>query len=295
MTRLAAVWNRYWFREAPLLDLAVLRVLAVGAGCVELAFGNYGAGAGSVNYQPVLLVELLAGCSPPSAGLLQGLRALGLVAGALACVGLGTRAALPVFALLFAFLEGHASSFGSFHHARAPLCIALVALAASPAGGALSVDRWIARRRACGTPLPSTSPLAGWAPLLVRWIVALVFLSAALSKLAGAGLEWANGYTLQFAFFAKGAQLEKPLGVWLSRHHELCRALSLAVLLLEASFALVLARPALARLFVPAAALFLVATELCLGAAFHPMLALLGAFVPWERLCAKGEYEPAAH
>jgi hypothetical protein len=84
------------------------------------------------------------------------------------------------------------------------MIITLVILALSPAGGVLSADdlwqrlrRHIRRGRfEVFNIMEEESALARWPLLLVQWMFALIYLSAAAAKLAESGLDWMNGYTL---------------------------------------------------------------------------------------------------
>lgn len=287
-----ARWNAYWFREAPLVDLAAVRWIAVGFQLARMMSGTLESALAATairpvaDFRPVLVVQLLGAGARPTMETLATLHALTVLAGALALVGLACRASLALFALGVVYLEAYACSFGRFHHDEPLLALALLALAASPAGGALSIDRLLARVRRGAASLPATSCFARWPLLFVRWIVALAFLSAAGSKLGRSGLEWMNGYTLQYCAFVKGAKLDTPLGVWFSTRHELCRVVSWMVVLFESSFFLVLFERRLVRIYVPLAAVLVLAWHLTLGARFYQLLALLSAFVPWQRLVA---------
>jgi hypothetical protein len=92
---------------------------------------------------------------------------------------------------LYIFYELGRSDPGLSHHHTAVLTFATCLLALTPCGGSLSVDRWLAVRRArlAGFPPP---PERGdlWAVKLLCLLVSTIYLGAALSK-SNAG--WLSG------------------------------------------------------------------------------------------------------
>lgn len=290
-------WNAYWFPPSPLVDLAVARIVIVGfqlgwmlSGALRRALETAALRADD-EFQPLLVVRILGLGFRPSFETLDHLHDLALALGSLALIGLATPVSLALFTGSVLYLQAFAYSFGRFHHNEALLAAALLALACSPAGGALSLDRLV-RRRVRREPLRDTSPFAAWPLLLVQWLLSLVWLSAAGSKLARSGVEWMNGYTLQYCAFIKGAKLETPLGVWLSSHHGLCVVVSWLLILFEATFFLVLVDRRFAQVYVPLAVAVLVSIDLTIGASFYQLVALLVVFVPWSELI-RGRALPA--
>jgi hypothetical protein len=87
------------------------------------------------------------------------------------------------------------------------MMIALSALAISPSGRVLSVDAWFGRWRAgrgAGDWPDQTSEFAGWPLKLIQWFFVLMYASAVWSKLSHSGLDWANGFTLQWVLARDG-------------------------------------------------------------------------------------------
>ena len=149
-------WNSYWFRPAPVLDQAILRIMAVGLQLWLLMlhynlmeFLHERASLPDDLYTPLLILKLLL--SPfgwgyrPSLEVLTVLYWATVVAGVLALIGLRTNLSLLVFAVGSVTLTAFGYSFGEFHHPDAVMMIALSVLALSPSGQVLSVDAW--RRR----------------------------------------------------------------------------------------------------------------------------------------------------
>ena len=292
---LRARWNAYWFRPAPLLDLAVCRVIVVGVHLFVmlvpyalLKYPVYGMlehyaalPASKWNPEPLLmrLFLLPLGGARPGLELTQWIQTLTIVAGALALVGWRTRTACALFAVGNVFLSAYSYSFGEHHHTEAITVMFLLALPFAPCGAALSVDAWRARRRG---PQPVTSELAAWPLLSIRWMFALCYLSAAVCKLVAAGPEWMNGYTLRYYMLQDGLRWETGIGPWLAGQHGLAVALSWFSVLVEGFFWLVLARPRAALVLVPAAIALHVGIYAAMRAPFLLYIPLYSVFVPWS-------------
>jgi hypothetical protein len=103
------------------------------------------------------------------------------------------------------------------------MMVALGALALSPSGYALSVDAWFRRRRARrnGEWPAQWSDFAGWPIKLIQWFFVLMYISAVWSKLSASGLDWANGFTLQYYLARDGLRWDSLLGYWMSHYHTL--------------------------------------------------------------------------
>lgn len=121
-------------------------------------------------------------------------------AGLAMLVGLGTRAATALFAAVLVhlyvevYVGGPSRAFFGHHH-QGLLTALVVLLALTPAGRSLSVDRWLALRRAerGGRPsAPERGPL--WAIRLVALQVSAVYLWSAVDKLA---LDYLSGARLE--------------------------------------------------------------------------------------------------
>ena len=117
--------------------------------------------------------------------------------------------------------------------------ITLAVLTLSPAGGALSVDDLLRRLREVDRgvrvppdPLAGESRFARWPLLVVQWTFALIYLSAGYHKLKASGLDWMNGWTLQYyvlrdairwgnnvSGIGAGHSPEPGAGIWIAQHH----------------------------------------------------------------------------
>jgi len=301
MIRILRGWENYWFRPAPLLDLGVCRIIIVGCQLVflQLMFPPYfNRDLDSLPndlYDPIpvlhLFVWLFGWNARPSAELNEIIRWVTSGFGVLALIGFLTRPSLICFALGNAFLFAFKYSFGELRHAEALPIIALAILALSPAGKALSVDD-LRRRTALAmkarvfTPFrldEEHSVFARWPLLLLQWMMALVYLSAAVSKLES-GFEWMNGHTLQYYLLQEGVRWERGVGLWLSQYHSLAVLLSWITVAFESTFFLVLIVPRLAWFYLPLGVLLHLGMDLALKANFVPWLSIYAAFVPWTAL-----------
>jgi hypothetical protein len=207
---------------------------------------------------------------------------LTIVAGVFALIGLWTRTSLLVFALGNIFQVAYLYSFGDFHHNQAPMYIALLVLAFAPSGYALSLDARLRRRR--GRPFPAEGPMAAWPILLLQWLFCLIYLSAVLSKLVfQGGLDWVNGYTLQYYLIQDSLRKGTMLGMWFSQFHDLVLLSQYVVVVFQATFALALIFPKLKWIYVPLGMGFHIGNILLLNAAFPEWIALYAIFIPWKR------------
>jgi hypothetical protein len=232
--RLVDGWKSYWFRPAPLLDIAVVRIIIVG---YQLAFLFRHDVRGQLSnqaqlpdalYAPLAIVRLLL--APLSGPVRPSEEALVIVfwatvaLGCLALVGLSTNVALSLFAIGNLFMQGFLYSFGDFHHGEGLVMISLVVLAMGPSGRVLSLDNLLRRWRESSHTRPSGSDeilnaesgFARWPLLLIGWVIALAYLSATYLKLRGAGLDWVNGHTLKYYLISDGLRLNIDAPLWLA-------------------------------------------------------------------------------
>ena len=211
----------------------------------------------------------------------------------MAMLGLLTNVALFVAGLTFLYVTLYKYAFRDFHHPEPVLIIAFLAMALSPSGRVLSIDSLIRNRGKAVDPLSVRSSFAGWPLKLVRWLFVFFYLSAVYSKLTHAGLDWANGYTLQWYLARAGSADGYSLGVWLAHHHVLVRLGQIGVLLFQASFVVCVIFPRARWVYVPAGLFLHTLIYFTLGAPFFSSISLSTVFVPWSaavaRLRARGE------
>jgi HTTM domain len=285
-------WDRYWFRPAPYVDLAMVRIAAVGLQLfllpvsTHMNFSDLNALPDTL-YNPLAVLRLLilpfGWDYKPSAELLAGVYYLALLSGGLALIGAATRVSLFVFGISNIFLIAYHYSFGGLHHGEAPLMIALLVLACGPSGHALSIDAVLRRRR--GIPSSTEGDLAGWPIRLIQWMFVLIYLSAVLSKLFFVGgLQWLNGFTLQYELIQDALRKGSLLGMWFSQYHTLVMIGQYVVVIFQATFALAVIFPRLRWIYIPLGLGFHVANMFLLNTRFLEWIALYAVFIPWKRL-----------
>jgi hypothetical protein len=310
ITKSLAFLDSYWFYPAPLLNLALCRIIFVAFQLEQLLLRDYRtnvltrADIPSLTYTPLPVLQFLNSLFPwntPSSFSLSIVFWLSAVCGILALIGLKTNVNLFIFAIGSLYLQSYLYSFGGFHHPEAMMLIALVILALSPCGKLLSVDSlkgkafsWRANGKSSSvwamlkqpSLLTATSPFARWPLLLIQWLFSLVYLSAGLNKLVVDGpglftLKWMNGYTLQYYLIKDGLMWGSDLGVWIGQQHVLVLLFSVIAIVFETTFFLVLIFPKLIWLYIPAGAAFHMGIYMAQRAPFFQYIALYAAFIPW--------------
>jgi len=292
-SQLSKIWRRYWFRPAPVVYLALLRIIAVGAQLIMLLMEDgYSlrqlAGLASLPdsmYKPLPALQLFLlpfGLDArPSFALLTVIYWITAVAGIGALLGCKSRFSLLIFAAGNTFLQAFAYSFGDLHHREALMIITLWLLALSPAGGVLSLDSYLARRNSSRRrPLQRKSILAAWPILLVQNLFGLVYLDAALRKLYAGGANWVNGYTLQYYIYSDASRRGSQFGLWLAQQHAAACVLSWITILWEGTFFLVLIFPRLVWVYIPVGIGLHAGMSLAGVASFPQFMALYAAFIP---------------
>lgn len=293
-------WNAYWFRPTPSVDLAMVRIIAVGTQLALLiAYTNYSAdrfmrldAAPDEIYKPItallLFIFPFGADYRPSFEEIRLIQNIAIALGFLALIGLATRLSLLVFTLCNIFIVAWTYSFNDFHHTEAPLFLALGILAFAPVGRVLSVDALLRRRRgsaAAPSILTQEDELAGWAIRLIQWLLVLIYLSAVLSKLVfEGGLDWLNGYTLQYVLIQDTLRKGTLLGGWFSQHHYLVMLSQYFVVIFQTTFALAVIFPRLRWIYVPAGLGFHAGNWILLNAPFPEWMALYAVFIPWQRV-----------
>ena len=291
------LWDRYWFRPIPILYLGILRVTVVGYQLYYL-----------ISYvldemrRVALLPDALYDALPvvhilllpfgwhvrPPIEVLEIVYGLTAISGFYSLLGFYSKKSLVVFALGNLLLQGYIYSLSPVHHAEAVVMISLAILVFSPAGASLSFDE-LRRKMDITTKgkkviwnfLGRKSRLACWPLLLIQWVLALIYLSAAFLKMKDGGLEWMNGYTLQYYFVQTNLIWQKELGLWLSQQHYLVWLLSWISIMFESSFFVALLFPPLAFFYVLLGTALHIGIYYTMGPAFFQYIMLYVCFLPW--------------
>jgi hypothetical protein len=294
--KIRSLWNNYWFAPGSYFDLAVLRIIVVGTQVFymlneQFSDLTYVYSLPRSVYTPLPLLR--AFLWPLGINGLPGSHAVFLVygicllCGFAALAGLFTTATLGVFALGCLFLQAFVFSFHQFHHPEAILLITLLALALGPCGKVLSLDSWLRKQRfgmAASVPLLTYSgEFAGWPVRFVQWLFPLIYISAAVAKLAynHYTLDWANGYTLQYYFIQDNIRKDLPLAMWASQFHTPILLSQFVVLAYQCTYWMVVPWPRLRWIYLPMGLSFHLANYLILYAPFPQWIALLSVYIPW--------------
>jgi hypothetical protein len=243
-------------------------------------------------YRPIGIWMLFGRWVPPS-GVVTALWLLAIGATLLMAVGLWTRASSAVScAAALALASASFSSSQSWSHQYNVVFLAALAFLGARGGDALSLDAWIRRRR--GRPALDVPRGYQWSLRLVQFAVALMFVGAALDKLAYGHftLRWALSDNLrhQLLMHYDLAGLPRtPVADWLVDDVWRFRTAALLNLISQAS-------PILACIFVrrprvrALAGGFFVLETIALGLVvnlWNPhWLPLVAVFIDWEWLAA---------
>lgn len=279
MSGVVARWRRHWFEPAPLLDLAVARLVVVGI----LWWIDRGgramptATAAPQFFKPIPFLAAIGLASQPTVDLVRRLAGVEDVLLALAAIGIAARPALAGVVALQLLQEAWSNSLGKVTHATLPLLYVTLFLAMSPCDRALSLRAWW-RGDAAG----ARSPDARWPIELAVVVLAAYYCKAGIAKLHDGGLAWADGSTLQFYLMNKG----DPAGMALAARPALCAAVSALVLAFELGWPLAIVRR-VRPLFLAAGVLFHASTNVLLGISFWQVVATYLVCVPWTR-CLSG-------
>ena len=218
-------------------------------------------------FRPVSFLRLLDRMPPP--GVVVVLQVLAVACAVLAAVGLWTRVVLPLAWAAALPLVAMTSSLGKVVHNDVLLLLCLVPLLPSAAGAAWSLD---ARRiDSPGGPKapPRTPPggLFGWPVRTATVVVAGAYFFSGLAKLLHAGPAWVTGGNLRWVLYASSDQqpTPNPFALFVADRPVLAHLLAAATLAVELGFPLVLWRPRLAWLFLPA----VLALHAGIGLAMH--------------------------
>ncbi|MGB7085867.1 MAG: DCC1-like thiol-disulfide oxidoreductase family protein [Phormidesmis sp.] len=296
-------WDNYWFYPAPLFNLAVCRIIAVGFQLYYIFLKDYWTKATTVasipgvSYDPHPILQVLNAPFPwdtPPIFLIMTIFFIVIVSGVLSLIGLRTNLSLLAFALSNLYIQTYIYAFGKTHHSQAIALVALGMLALSPAGKVLSVDdlsRRIKRnlKRKTFQPfnlLSYNSPFARWPLLLIQWMFGLIYLSAVLNKITidGDGLfsaGWMNGHTLQYYLIRDGLWWDSSIGVWLGHQYIPAVIASWFAVLFEGTFFSTLLFPRLVWFYIPMGAALHTGIYIAQRAPFFHYIALYSVFIPW--------------
>jgi hypothetical protein len=261
--------------------LAAVRIGLCSVLAVRLAVGPYVelASQPPALFRPISFLRLLD--RMPPRGLVVVLLALALAAAVLAAAGLWTRVALPLAWAAALPLVAMTSSLGKVVHNDVLLLLSLVPLLPAPAGAAWSLDA----RRGSGRTSPGVA--FGWPVRTAAVVVAGAYCFSGLAKLLHAGPGWVTGGNLRWVLYASSDQqpAPNPYALFVADRPVLAHLLAAATLAVELGFPLVLWRPRLAWLFLPAAVALHTGIWLAMRLDYSAMAATaLVVLVDWPRV-----------
>jgi hypothetical protein len=264
--------------------LAAVRIGLCGLLAARLATGPYAelASQPAALFRPVSFLRLLD--RMPPRGLVVALQVLAVACALLAAAGLWTRVALPLAWAAALPLVAMTSSLGKVVHNDVLLLLCLVPLLPSPAGAAWSLD---AHRRAAPA---ARGPAFGWPVRTAMVVVAGAYLFSGLAKLLHAGPGWVTSDNLRWVLYASSDQqpAPNPYALFVADRPALAHLLAAATLVVELGFPLVLWRPRLAWLFLPAALALHAGIGLAMRLDYSAMAAsAVVVLVDWPALAAR--------
>jgi hypothetical protein len=290
----ASFWERYWFGEASLVRLAALRIILLAAtlfGVLRFTHGVLQGADGadfaflSNQWRPIYAFEMLH-IGPMGPELARVVLIVLLAAIAFGILGLFTRTACALAAVLTFLWVGTLYSYGKPHHDFVVLMFGLLALPLGPVGARISIDslrRRLRRARDGGDPLevPSHAPLAALPVHVVQLTAVLGYFFAGATKLIASGPAWINGYSLQGHMLA----FDSPWTEYFASNSEVCRLMSVGLIAIQATFPLILLGGALRWLYLPGAVAFhLIAMQTMETGSFLTLWFTLAAFISLEKL-----------
>ncbi len=203
---------------------------------------------------------------------------LSMVALVMFTVGLWTRLT-SVLALIVTISFAHRAPLAMFGLDQINAVLALY-LAIGPSGQALSVDRWLARRR--GIPAPAPSASANLAIRLINVHMCLIYFCAGTSKLQGEA--WWDGGAMWLAL--SNLEYQSTDMTWLVWHPWLLNLATHVCVLWEISFAALIWQPKLRPLVLTISVFLHVGIGAFLGMWTFGLIMLVGcaSFLPTEEV-----------
>lgn len=265
--------------------LAAVRIGLCGLLALRLAISGAGSVAGqpAALFQPLSYMKLFT--AMPSPGVAAAAQIVGVVAALLATAGLRFRATLAIALVCELLLQGMLDSTGKVIYNDLVLTLCLLPLLA--AGGAATAAWSVgAGRRGSGT---GVGEAYGWPVRLAMTIVALAYLFAGLQKLRYSGLDWVTSDNMRWILYASSdaAAHPNPLALFIADHAWMAHLLAGVTLAIELTFPVVLFRPALCWIYLPAIVALHVGIRLAMGLDYSAQwLTAVIVFVDWVALSA---------
>jgi hypothetical protein len=303
--------------------LAVVRIGLCGLLAARLATGPYPelAEQPAALFRPISFLRVLD--RMPPRGLVLALQALAVAAAVLGAAGLWTRVTLPVAWAAALPLVAMTSSLGKVVHNDVLLLLCLVPLLPAPAGAAWSLrpggpkaprpterppdspghPPGVPRTPPGGPPdppgraPPSPGVAYGWPVRTAMVVVAGAYFFSGLAKLLHAGPAWVTSGNLRWVLYASSDQqpVPNPYALFVADRPVLAHLLATTTLVVELGFPLMLWRPRLAWLFLPAAVAMHAGIWLAMRLNYSAMAATaVLVMVDWPAVADRLRSAPAA-
>ena len=266
--------------------LAAVRIGLASLLVVRLSRGVFLrlAGQPPALFRPLSFMHLFS--SMPSRSVVIVAQAVGILAAALAAIGLRARITLPLAWACALLLNGMATSVGKVVHNDVLLLLCLVPLLPARTSDAWSVDAWLTGRRRPYEVAPCREPRTayGW-PVRTALVVATggYFLTG-LAKLVFSGPAWVLSGNLRWVLYAASDARAAPnlLGLFVADRPWLAHLVALSTVVVELGFPVALWRPRAAWFFVPGAVALHAAIWATLGLDYSAWAAtVVILFVDW--------------
>jgi len=208
---------------------------------------------------------------------------------AAAAVGAATPLSTKIAALLYIFYEGLLRSFGHFNHDEMTAVWFLIILALTPSGHGFSLDARFRSRRTDPAASPrSLSPAAyGYPILLMRCVLAWVYVSSALLKLRLGGLAYFNADSFLTLAISNSLGNMHDTQFRLAFHLTEYRTLAViglyVAIVWELAFPLAIVSRRLRPWILGIGIAFHIGTLLVVNITFPVQLAMYLVFVDWDR------------
>ena len=328
MNRLAHCLDRILFRCEPAHSLGLLRLLLIAyltTQVPDLVADVEAAGRLPREFmEPGLLLRLHPLPFPMPSHWIGGFQLVMIQLGVLAALGFLTRFSVLGFALGYAYLKAVQSAWGWHDHGPSLVVQILFVLPFLPGITSLSADNL--RRRLFGSPSDVSfvssmigPPVPRWGVVLVMVLVATFYFASGFTKIRTSGLAWMDGHTLQFymngnslssrlqqygtspavteserwkdgvglTHYLYGAR-PSPLAREMAESPALMAALSVATIVLELAYPLILVGGLVRATLLLSGMIFHLSIFLLMGIAFFPWVVVDFCLINWSAFRALG-------
>jgi uncharacterized membrane protein YphA (DoxX/SURF4 family) len=291
--RFSTGWDDFWFRPVSATNLAIVRIayflclyrlLSIQRIWEPEAWDEFRFPLNIFKYIPLM-----------SEGAAERVSHVMLIAIVLAAVGFMTRLSSTIAFLLVFYFSGMQSSYGKIIHLTALPVVMTGILTLSRSGDAFSIDSLLRRRWRWwpfGRDAKEPSSAYRW-PLQVGCMyIAMVFFSAALSKLQVSGLDWVLSDSMtrllgvtsaNHGCYHAGSNYPE-ISRWIVAHHGLPQFLAGCVLVGEFFAPLILVSGPIRYLYSAGLLLMNIGFFIILGPDFRGLMISFAFVFPWAQL-----------